>query len=135
MDLEVDGRGGSHHATATTDEIMTNSRELYGSNNLCNLAQKTCEAMERGDTSELYSILDLSAEGDRGASRATLGADNTEASSNNHKCREILAVFYSLVGHNDKYDVGELEIPLSVKAHLLLRALLQLRHDKYSIPW
>mmetsp|Transcript_30283 Transcript_30283/g.64152 ORF Transcript_30283/g.64152 Transcript_30283/m.64152 type:complete len:269 (+) Transcript_30283:57-863(+) len=137
MIMKTDGRDESHDAADTTSASVSQmhvdemAKRAIDRNYICQLAHNVCEAMERGDTSELDSILNISMEGN--ASPATSGTDDNSAASN-QKCHELLTVFYSLIGH-DKCDIGELEIPLSVKAHLLLRALLRIRFEKYSIPW
>ena len=80
------------------------------------------------------SILNVSVEDD-GTSSAMGGGTGTDGNElSNQKCRQVLAVFYSLIGCG-KCSIGQLSIPLSVKAHLLLRALLRLPHDKFMIPW
>ncbi|KAL3815503.1 hypothetical protein ACHAXA_006200 [Cyclostephanos tholiformis] len=102
---------------------------------VCQLAQDTCRAIERDDVAGLYAVLNIPADED-GPSRvrdvAVGGADGNESSD--YKCRQILAVFYSLIGCGE-CNIGQWSIPLSVKAHLLLRALLRIPHEKYVISW
>ena len=82
-------------------------------------------------------------------------ANDTDDGSNNNnnnnnsvisKCHQVLDIFYVLIGHSRSHrrqrqqcTYNRLNIPLSIKAHLLLRALLQLPlHDdaRYSaISW
>ena len=116
----------------------------------CQLATDTCQAMENGNISKLYSILDI-ATGETSSSPAAdcSGEDydddtnNTPSSAATQKCQEVLNIFYSLIGYYNKDETEssssnnglEEELPLSVKAHLLLRGLLRIPHDKYLIPW
>ena len=117
----------------------------------CQLANDTCQAMENGNITKLYSILDI-ATGETSLSPAASSGgycddddtNNTSSSSATQKCQEVLNIFYSLIGYyNSKYETEssynnnglEEELPLSVKAHLLLRGLLRIPHDKYLIPW
>ena len=90
--------------------------------------------MEQGDISGLFSILNVSVKDD-GTSSAMGGGTGTDGNeASNQKCCQVMAVFYSLIGCG-KCSVGQLSIPLSVKAHMLLLALLRLPHHKFSIPW
>jgi len=101
------------------------------------LAIDTCHAIERGsnNSSELFSILDIVAND----SPATAHRQDDDAPNN--KCQEILSIFYSLIGyHTNNCNSSTLvddnmDIPLSIKAHLLLKALLCIPHDRYVIPW
>ena len=117
----------------------------------CQLANDTCQAMENGNISKLYSILDIDTGETTLSPAASSGGDyddetnNTPSSSSaTQKCQEVLSIFYSLIGYYNKEDETESsytnngleeEFPLSVKAHLLLRGLLRIPHDKYLIPW
>ena len=117
----------------------------------CQLANDTCQAMENGNISKLYSILDIDTGETTLSPAASSGGDyddetnNTPSSSSaTPKCQEVLNIFYSLIAYYNKEDETEPsynnngleeEFPLSVKAHLLLRGLLRIPHDKYLIPW
>jgi len=113
----------------------TNNNKRY------QLAIDTCHAIERGsnNSSELFSILDIVAND----SPATAHRQDDDEVPNN-KCQEILSIFYTLIGYHTS-DVcnsssaaavdDNMDIPLSVKAHLLLKALLCIPHDRYVIPW
>jgi hypothetical protein len=121
------------NAAATTSVGQENDPDHLNGEDTCRLTQDACRAIEQGDISGLFSILHVL--GEDGTSSVTVGgtgAGGNEAS--NLKCRQVLAVFYSLIGCG-KCSIGQLSIPLSVKAHLLLRALLRLPHDKFMIPW
>ena len=116
----------------------------------CQLANDTCQAMENGNISKLYSILNIDTGESTLSPAASSGGDyddntnNTSAAAATQKCQEVLNIFYSLIGYYNKEDETEssynnngLEegLPLSVKAHLLLRGLLRIPRDKYLIPW
>lgn len=117
---------GDAAATATSVGQEHDPGHLNGED-VIQLAHDTCHAIEQGDISRLFYILNIFVEDGGGT-----GANGSEAS--NQKCRQVLAVFYSLIGCG-KCSISRLSIPLSVKAHLLLRALLRLPLDKYMIPW
>ena len=122
------------NAAATTSVGQENDPDHLNGEDTCRLTQDACRAMEQRDISELLSILNVSVEDD-GTSSAMGGGTGTNGNeASNQKCRQVLAVFYSLIGCG-KCSIGQLSIPLSVKAHLLLRALLRLPHDKFMIPW
>ena len=114
--------------------MSTNNNQRY------QLAIDTCQAIERGNnnTSELFSILDIVANYTPSTATFALKQDVP-----NNKCQEILSIFYTLVGyHHDcnsstsaVVDYNNMDIPLSIKAHLLLKALLCIPHDRYIIPW
>jgi len=119
-------------AAAATSVGQEDDPDQLNGEDMCRLARDACRAIEQGDISGLFSILNVLVEDE--PSSVTSGGtwtDGNEAS--NQKCRQVLAVFYSLIGCG-KCSI-QLSIPLSVKAHLLLRALLRLPHDKYMIPW
>ena len=107
------------------------------------LAIDTCQAIERGgnNTSELFSILDIDITNDTVPSTSTTAHRQDDVSNN--KCKEILSIFYTLIGyHHDDCNSSttaavddNMDIPLSIKAHLLLKALLCTPHDRYAIPW
>ena len=121
-------------AAAATSVGQGNDPDHLNGEDICQLAQDACRAMEQGDISGLFSILNVLVEDD-GTSSAMGGGTGTDGNeASNQKCRQVLAVFYSLIGCG-KCSVGQLSIPLSVKAHMLLQALLRLPHNKFSIPW
>ena len=116
------------------------------------LANDTCQAMENGNIIELYSILDIDTGGETPPppSSSYSGEDydtNNSSATSTQKCQVVLNIFYSLIGYYSKDEIEssnsnnnnglvEEELPpLSVKAHLLLRGLLRIPHDKYLIPW
>ena len=115
----------------------------------CQLANDTCQAMENGNISKLYSILDIDTGETSLSPAASSGEDYDDDDTNNtpsaatQKCQEVLSIFYSLIGYYNKDETEssssnnglEEELPLSVKAHLLLRGLLRIPRDKYLIPW
>ena len=115
---------------AATAEIMVGSNPQNENEILCQLAVDVCKVIERGDTSELYAMLDINT--NESASAMAIEVDGSAAP--NSKCTELLSVFHLLIGNN-KGNTGGLNIPLSIKAHLLLRALLQIPYVEYSIPW
>ena len=115
------------------DEMMTDSNNRSNDDEKkCRLAQNVCEAMQKGDKTELYSILEISLENDESSNKAA--GDSASPPTDNNKCRELLSVFRSLIGNTDQ-DVGRLDLPLSVRVHIVLRALLQIPSGKYAIPW
>ena len=129
----------------TTTKNMSTSSPTTNNNQRCQLAIDTCQAIERGcnNTSELFSILDIVA---NDTVPTPLTAHKQDDDIPNNKCKEILSIFYTLIGyhHNDNcnssstvaaVDDNNMDIPLSVKAHLLLKALLCIPHDRYAIPW
>jgi hypothetical protein len=127
------------------------------------LAHEACLAIEGDDVDGLYAILNVAAAtagrgGIESRDGATTGGaafggeggtdeddddDDDVAISNDIECRMILDVFLSLIGccHHEgekkkKCDRCELSsVPRSVRAHLLLRAMLRLPHEIYAIPW
>ena len=120
-------------AAITTSVGQENDPDHLNGEDIFRFAEDACRAIEQGDISGLFSILNVFDEdGTSSVTGGGTGADGNEAS--NQKCRQVLAVFYSLIGCG-KCSIGQLSIPLSVKAHLLLRALLRLPHDKFMIPW
>lgn len=123
-------------AAAATSVGQGNDPDHLNGEDICRLAlaQDACRAMEQGDISELFSILNVSVEDDGTYSAMGGGTGTNGNEASNQKCHQVLAVFYSLIGCG-KCSIGQLSIPLSVKAHLLLRALLRLPHDKFMIPW
>ena len=110
---------------------------------------------------ELHAMLDISVDDDDipieelilattgRRRRVGIGDDNGDINNNfaistftTQKCQQLLVIFYSLLGHyNDNDDepsaiIDDIRldnVPLSVKPHLLLRALLRIPHD--TIPW
>ena len=110
---------------------------------------------------ELHAILDISVDNEdiddipieelilATTGRRRVDDDNGDIINNNfaistfttRKCQQLLAIFYSLIGYNDNDDepsaiIDDIRldnVPLSVKPHLLLRALLRIPHD--TIPW
>ncbi|KAL3773946.1 hypothetical protein ACHAW5_010843 [Stephanodiscus triporus] len=121
-----DDQMGDAAAAATSVGQVHHPGHLNGED-VIQLAHDTCHAIEQGDISKLFYILNIFVKDGGGT-----GEDGNESS--NQKCRQVLAVFYSLIGCG-KCSISRLSIPLSVKAHLLLRALLRLPLDKYMIPW
>ena len=122
---------------------MTTSSPTNNNNQRYQLAIDTCQAIERGgnNTSELFSILDIAANDIPSTATTAHRQDYDEVPNN--KCQEILSIFYTLIGHHTSDDCNssttavddDMDIPLSVKAHLLLKALLCTPHDRYAIPW
>ena len=117
---------------------MTTSSPTSNNNQRNQLAIDICQAIERGgnNTSELYSILDIVAN-DTVPTTATSAHQQNDDVPNN-KCQEILSIFYTLIGYHtncNSMDDDNMDIPLSIKAHLLLKALLCIPHDRYVIPW
>ena len=121
----------------STSSLTNNNNQQY------QLAIDTCQAIERGgnnnNTCELFSILDIAAN-DTVPTTATSAHQQVDDVPKNNKCQEILSIFYTLIGyHNDDckvaVDDNNMDIPLSIKAHLLLKALLCIPHDRYAIPW
>jgi len=117
----------------------TNNNQRY------QLAIDTCQAIERGgnNTRELFSLLDIAAN-DTIPTTATT-SHKQDGNVSNNKCQEILSIFYTLIGYHTSdncnsstaaaVDDDNMDIPLSIKAHLLLKALLCIPHDRYVIPW
>ena len=152
--IEADGSDESHrvaseaavHVPVSVDRIQvgevdnTAEGEIDRNNHnrhLCQLAREACDAMEKDDDCELYSVLGFGTDDD--GDDATAAA---AAASSTNKCHQLMTVFLSLIGlleddddENGRHysgDGGELlgTIPLAVRAHLLLRALLRIRrHD------
>ena len=127
------------------DELADNN--LSSNISLGQLAQNVSAVMEKGgDANELYSILHISMGGDESTNTNQAEGESTSShiqesggnsdKTENYRCRQLLSVFLTLIGNdNDVCKIGGLDIPLSVRAHLLLRALLRIPHDKYSIQW
>lgn len=118
-----------------------NANNNNNNNKRCQLAIDTCKIIERGNnnSSELYSILDIVAN-DTPTTLITHRQDDDNVPNN--KCQEILSIFYTLIGYHDDCNSSttaavddNMDIPLSIKAHLLLKALLCTPHDRYAIPW
>lgn len=98
------------------------------------LAQKVCEAMEQRDYSQLSSLLNISTHKNRGNNDGVA----KDMSSPSSRCQQILQMFYSSIGRNDIHtnnngndtavdnnsSESTLTIPMDIKSHLLLRALL-----------
>ena len=124
---------------------MTTSSPTNNNNQRYQLAIDTCQAIERGgnNTSELFSILDIDITNDTVPSTSTTAHRQDDVSNN--KCKEILSIFYTLIGYHTSDNCNSsstaaavddnMDIPLSIKAHLLLKALLCIPHDRYAIPW
>jgi hypothetical protein len=109
------------------------------------LASDACSAIEGDDVDSLYAILDVVT--------TTTMTTTTDVDVDDAKCRAILGVFERLIGGGNRggtcRDGGggggggrrrrvassSSVVPRCVKAHLLLRAMLRLPHDVYTIPW
>ena len=74
------------------------------------IAAEICYAADRGDTSTMNSLL------------------------NDNQITVFMEMFQSLIGYGTKHIYDGCDIPLSVKAHLMLRAFLQLPHSS-TVPW
>ena len=149
-----DGEDREDTSCASSSSVRHEHRDELADNNLSSnsslgqLAQNVCEVMEKGgDANELYSILHISMGGDESTNTNEAEGESTSSpieesggksadTTEKYRCRQLLSVFLSLIGNeNDMCKIGGLDIPLSVRAHLLLRALLRIPHDKYSIQW
>ena len=73
-------------------------------------AAEICYAADRGDTSTMNSLL------------------------NDNQFTAFMEMFQSLIGYGTKHNYDRCDIPLSVKAHLMLRAFLQFSHSS-TVPW
>jgi hypothetical protein len=73
-------------------------------------AAEICYAADRGDTSTMNSLL------------------------NDNQITAFMEMFQSLIGYGTNHIYDGCDIPLSVKAHLMLRAFLQFPHSS-TVPW
>eukprot|EP00985_Skeletonema_marinoi_P018289 scaffold10200_cov155-Skeletonema_marinoi.AAC.1 len=135
-----DGGGGERMSNNTAD-----------SDNRFRLAQKVCEAMEQREYSQLSSLLKISTtHRDNDADGIATGENIDNNNLPSFECQQILQVFYSSIGRNDDDSLNnntavnseELIIPLNIKSHLLLRALLHPTihqnyycNSQYSLSW
>jgi hypothetical protein len=103
-EINVDGGGDSHPSHRT------------GTESIFHIASNICQAAERDDTSSINSLL-----------------------KDYYPIHDFIEMFHKLIGyyttqHIDNCIAGcDDNIPLSVKAHLMLRAFLQFPHN--TIPW
>lgn len=117
-------------------EDNRNSMSSSDNDDHLTLAQDVCKAAEQGEFTEVLSILKIPATDQDSSLRSGDVSD---------ECNQLLFTFHKLIGYhgvkynNVKYTAAEtpesLVLPHSVRAHLLLRGLLRIPHDKYRIPW
>ena len=139
------------------DVSCGNLRVVSRNKKLSKLVVDVCVAVEKGEVSKTLSILNLAEKGWDGSVQISAPLPNPLPSEMiNQKppleCHQLLYVFYSLIGHKDDGIVkiinaiedGEissndettpLSFPLSLRAHVILRALLWIPYDCFSIPW
>eukprot|EP00985_Skeletonema_marinoi_P019416 scaffold11127_cov104-Skeletonema_marinoi.AAC.1 len=150
----VENRTAAAAQTTPTDgggggERMSNN--TADSDNRFHLAQKVCEAMEQREYSQLSSLLNVSTTlRDNDNDGIATGENIDDNNLPSFECQQILQVFYSSIGRNDDDSLNnntavnseEIIIPLNIKSHLLLRALLHptihqnyCNSSQYSQSW
>ena len=149
-DGRLSGSASDTGSITTRDGDCDGDGDIIMKRSLRELAQRACATMEKNDTSELYTVLNLSmsdgeskegVEDKAACNGSIMPPDDADGTGNITRCNELLTIFYSLIGHScidegfDGTTIKQTDIPLSIKAHLLLRALLRIPNDGHSISW